>query len=133
MLRPRVICRWITRPTSRRKEHSVQASRELSPFEKAEAILDAPWMLEAGGTVMLMKILMSTDSRTVREHQTEFYKVLNEMCIAIFESSTQFEGAPEAVLGEFRDWLEETLSSFGYDAESIEDWVMNFRLEFYDY
>ena len=55
------------------------------------------------------------------------------MCIAIFESSTQFEGAPEAVLGEFRDWLEETLSSFGYDAESIEDWVMNFRLEFYDY
>ena len=87
----------------------MQASRELSPFEKAEAILDAPWMLEAGGTVMLMKILMSTDSRTVREHQTEFYKVLNEMCIAIFESSTQFEGAPEAVLGEFRDWLEETL------------------------
>ena len=78
----------------------MQASRELSPFEKVEAILDAPWMLEAGGTVMLMKILMSTDSRTIREHQTEFYKVLNEMCIAIFESSTQFEGAPEAVLGE---------------------------------
>ena len=90
-------------------------------------------MFEAGGTVMLMKILMSTDSRTIREHQTEFYKILNKMCIAIFESSTQFEGAPEAVLGEFRDWLEEILLSFGYDAESIEDWVMNFRLEFYDY